>query len=170
MGTTTVEGEKTCSWCGKPATLRCGRCGLRSYCGAACQRQDWKAHRSACASRKTTRREMGVECEVEEATTARVAVVVVDALSKRRHCFSYGPGALVHKVKMDLRDAERPRYRFQAHMGPLYVEDGEKRRLLGDFKSLADQGVRDGAILHHVVHAPTSLQRTGIDTCPGNYA
>jgi hypothetical protein len=37
-----------CAGCGEEATKRCGACGGPFYCGAACQRQDWKAHRAAC--------------------------------------------------------------------------------------------------------------------------
>lgn len=48
------------------------------------------------------------------------------------------------QVKLDLRDAERPRYRFEMHMGPLYVEAGEMhdRKVLLDFKTLQAQGAQ----------------------------
>ena len=51
------EGIKECSSsspcvvCGKPATLRCGRCKARGpFCSApaACQRTDWATHRATC--------------------------------------------------------------------------------------------------------------------------
>ena len=43
-----------CDVCGKVATegdlQRCGQCGWRCYCGAECQRKDWKqmGHRHVC--------------------------------------------------------------------------------------------------------------------------
>jgi hypothetical protein len=42
-----------CGACGKPpatgeALLRCGRCRAVSYCGPACQRAHWKAHKMNC--------------------------------------------------------------------------------------------------------------------------
>ncbi len=37
-----------CAVCGEPASKRCSACGVPYYCGAACQRQDWKAHKVAC--------------------------------------------------------------------------------------------------------------------------
>ena len=40
---------KTCSVCGKAgATARCSRCRAVVYCGAACQRKDWKRHKKTC--------------------------------------------------------------------------------------------------------------------------
>lgn len=77
-----------------------------------------------------------------------MAIAVVDHLSGNRYDKEYASTTLVHKVKRDLRDAERPRYRFELHMGtlslrwrrieagPLYVHDVP----LADFKSLASQG------------------------------
>ena len=53
-------------------------------------------------------------------------------------------------------------------MGPLFAEvKGTPGRVLFDFKSLRDQNVGAGDTLHHVVHNPTLLQRTGYDTTPG---
>ena len=39
-----------CECCGKEgADLRCGRCHVSWYCGAACQKKHWKAgHRTKC--------------------------------------------------------------------------------------------------------------------------
>jgi hypothetical protein len=37
-----------CAVCSGPASKRCSACGVPYYCGAACQRQDWKAHKAAC--------------------------------------------------------------------------------------------------------------------------
>ena len=37
-----------CAVCAAPATKRCSACGVPFYCGAASQRQDWKAHKAAC--------------------------------------------------------------------------------------------------------------------------
>jgi hypothetical protein len=39
---------------GAEATQRCGACGGPFYCGAACQRQHWKAHRRACKAAAQT--------------------------------------------------------------------------------------------------------------------
>ncbi|SCV69105.1 BQ2448_2125 [Microbotryum intermedium] len=32
------------------ANLRCGRCRARNYCGAACQKMDWAAHKKQCVA------------------------------------------------------------------------------------------------------------------------
>ncbi|GMH55379.1 hypothetical protein TrRE_jg13600, partial [Triparma retinervis] len=37
-----------CNQCGAPATLRCSRCKTVSYCGASCQKANWKSHKKAC--------------------------------------------------------------------------------------------------------------------------
>ena len=37
-----------CALCGAPAPKRCGACGGPPYCGPACQRAHWKAHKPAC--------------------------------------------------------------------------------------------------------------------------
>ena len=42
-------------------------------------------------------------------------------------------------------------------------------KLLDDFGRLSEQGVVSGSALRHVVVAPTKLQRTAVDTCPGPY-
>ena len=69
---------------------------------------------------------------------------------------------------MDLRDADRPRYRFEHHMGPLLLEVGGKPgRVLSEYRTLRESGVGSGAVLWHVVHNPSLLQRTGYDTSPG---
>ena len=38
-----------CDICGTPTRMRCQRCNSRAYCGAECQRSDWKSgHRRVC--------------------------------------------------------------------------------------------------------------------------
>ncbi|KAJ7605244.1 hypothetical protein DFH06DRAFT_1020348 [Mycena polygramma] len=37
-----------CSICGEPAKQKCSRCGAIRYCGAVCQKDDWKSHRPLC--------------------------------------------------------------------------------------------------------------------------
>ena len=38
-----------CAVCGKDSAAKCGRCHSVSYCGRACQKQDWKAgHKDLC--------------------------------------------------------------------------------------------------------------------------
>ncbi|TVY58731.1 Uncharacterized protein LCER1_G002034 [Lachnellula cervina] len=39
-----------CAVCGKSGarTLRCGRCSSRVYCGAQCQKKDWRTHKAEC--------------------------------------------------------------------------------------------------------------------------
>ena len=55
-------------------------------------------------------------------------------------------------------------------MGSLFLEvGGASKKLLDDFGSLNEQGVVSGSALRHVVVAPTKLQRTAVDTCPGPY-
>jgi len=40
-----------CSWCGARSLTICGRCRVRAYCGAECQRLDWRSgHQTACSS------------------------------------------------------------------------------------------------------------------------
>jgi len=42
---------ESCVHCGKQGAgfKRCSRCKQDSYCGAACQKADWKRHKKTCA-------------------------------------------------------------------------------------------------------------------------
>ncbi|ORY33588.1 hypothetical protein BCR33DRAFT_791388 [Rhizoclosmatium globosum] len=40
--------EATCAYCGKEVQNLCKGCESVSYCGAACQRSDWAAHKVIC--------------------------------------------------------------------------------------------------------------------------
>lgn len=45
--------KKDCSGCGKTETFlrefkKCAGCGVRAYCGRACQKTDWKEHKKQC--------------------------------------------------------------------------------------------------------------------------
>ncbi|KAJ7708151.1 hypothetical protein B0H17DRAFT_1124928 [Mycena rosella] len=44
-----------CSVCGDPAKSKCSRCNVKRYCGAVCQKEDWKAHRPTCTSLKSAK-------------------------------------------------------------------------------------------------------------------
>ena len=113
---------------------------------------------------------VAIECDLVNEKSPDVALTVLDELSKQRHAFTYKADQPVRDVKRDLRDAEAPRYRFEAHMGSLFLEvDGASKKLLDDFGRLSEQGVVSGSALRHVVVAPTKLQRTAVDTCPGPY-
>jgi len=47
-----VKKELPCAWCGERSRTVCGRCKARAYCGAECQRLDWKSgHQTACILR-----------------------------------------------------------------------------------------------------------------------
>jgi hypothetical protein len=37
-----------CTHCGDPAVALCGACNTDFYCNAACQRSDWKRHKTLC--------------------------------------------------------------------------------------------------------------------------
>ena len=37
-----------CTHCGGAASSHCSRCKLASFCGQACQRSAWKAHKLVC--------------------------------------------------------------------------------------------------------------------------
>ncbi|KAF7305409.1 MYND-type domain-containing protein [Mycena chlorophos] len=37
-----------CTVCGDPAKSKCARCGVMRYCGAECQKDDWKIHKPLC--------------------------------------------------------------------------------------------------------------------------
>lgn len=37
-----------CGGSGKPKLLLCGKCKKVSYCGSACQKEDWRTHKSRC--------------------------------------------------------------------------------------------------------------------------
>jgi hypothetical protein len=45
-----------CAWCEKPGKdlqlLKCGGCGQAAYCGQACQKSDWKLHKTVCKGRR----------------------------------------------------------------------------------------------------------------------
>jgi len=113
---------------------------------------------------------VAIECDLVNEKSPDVALTVLDELSKQRHAFTYKADQPVRDVKRDLRDAEAPRYRFESHMGSLFLEtDGASKKLLDDFGRLSEQGVVSGSALRHVVVAPTKLQRTAVDTCPGPY-
>ena len=112
---------------------------------------------------------VAIECDLVNETSPDVAVTVVAALSGRRHAFTYKADQPVRDVKRDLRDAEAPRYRFEAHMGSLFLDVDGESKLLDDFGRLSEQGVVSGAALWQVGVAPTKLQRTAVDTCPGPY-
>lgn len=48
--------EPTCAVCEKgkpdiPQLMKCGRCKSISYCSAACQKVDWKTHKSICGKK-----------------------------------------------------------------------------------------------------------------------
>ncbi|OSC99312.1 hypothetical protein PYCCODRAFT_1460866 [Trametes coccinea BRFM310] len=47
-----LNSKAGCAICGKPALQRCGQCQSASYCGTACQRVDWPAHKASCRSLK----------------------------------------------------------------------------------------------------------------------
>ena len=112
---------------------------------------------------------VAIECDLVNEKSPDVALTVLDELSKQRHAFTYKADQPVRDVKRDLRDAEAPRYRFESHMGSLFLETDGASKLLDDFGRLSEQGVVSGSALRHVVVAPTKLQRTAVDTCPGPY-
>jgi hypothetical protein len=37
-----------CGTCGKPAGLKCSRCGIVSYCNGTCQAAHWPVHKLVC--------------------------------------------------------------------------------------------------------------------------
>ena len=125
-----------------------------------------------CLAKVETRVPMAgvaIECDLMNEKAPDVALTVLDELSKQRHAFTYTADQPVRDVKRDLRDAEAPRYRFEAHMGSLFLEVDGSSKLLDDFGRLSEQGVVSGSVLRHVVVLPTKLQRTAVDTCPGPY-
>lgn len=127
------------------------------------------APRLAKVATRTPMAGVAIECDLVNEKSPDVAVTVLDELSKQRHAFTYKADQPVRDVKRDLRDAEAPRYRFESHMGSLFLEVGGSSKLLDDFGRLSEQGVVSGSALRHVVVAPTKLQRTAVDTCPGPY-
>ena len=127
------------------------------------------APRLAKVATRTPMAGVAIECDLVNEKSPDVALTVLDELSKQRHAFTYKADQPVRDVKRDLRDAEAPRYRFEAHMGSLFLEVDGASKLLDDFGRLSEQGVVSGSALRHVVVAPTKLQRTAVDTCPGPY-
>ena len=125
--------------------------------------------RLAKVATRTPMAGVAIECDLVNEKAPDVVVTVLDELSKQRHAFTYTADQPVRDVKRDLRDAEAPRYRFEAHMGSLFLEVEGSSKLLDDFGRLSEQGVVSGSTLRHVVVAPTKLQRTAVDTCPGPY-
>ena len=125
-----------------------------------------------CLAKVETRVPMAgvaIECDLVNEKAPDVALTVLDELSKQRHAFTYKADQPVRDVKRDLRDAEAPRYRFESHMGSLFLDVDGASKLLDDFGRLSEQGVVSGSALRHVVVLPTKLQRTAVDTCPGPY-
>ncbi|CAA9963941.1 zf-MYND domain containing protein [Pyrenophora teres f. maculata] len=53
--------QKSCAVCGKPANSKCTGCKTdsisRHYCGAACQKNDWPTHKTACKAAQDMRLE-----------------------------------------------------------------------------------------------------------------
>lgn len=45
-----MESDYRCTFCWKSATSLCGRCKLVRYCGAGCQKGDWKTHKVFCGA------------------------------------------------------------------------------------------------------------------------
>ena len=134
--------------------------------------KDSKPVAAPCLAKVATRTPMAgvaIECDLVNEKAPDIALTVLDELSKQRHAFTYKADQPVRDVKRDLRDAEAPRYRFEAHMGSLFLDVDGASKLLDDFDSLSEQGVVSGSALRHVVVAPTKLQRTAVDTCPGPY-
>ena len=127
------------------------------------------APRLAKVATRTPMAGVAIECDLVNEKSPDVALTVLDELSKQRHAFTYKADQPVRDVKRDLRDAEAPRYRFEAHMGSLFLEVEGASKLLDDFGRLSEQGVVSGSALRHVVVLPTKLQRTAVDTCPGPY-
>ena len=160
-----------------PPQNRCPHCGRetrRETC-AVCRPVDDARRYSVAAARaakvetRTPMAGVAIECDLVNEQAPDVAVTVLDVLSKQRHTFTYKADQPVRDVKKDLRDAEAPRYRFEAHMGSLFLEVDGASKLLDEFGSFSAQGVASGASLRHVVVDPTKQQMTGVDTCPGNY-
>jgi len=52
-----ASGARNCSSCGERGKVKCSGCGLAYYCGAACQKAHWKAHRPACKRGQAERKE-----------------------------------------------------------------------------------------------------------------
>ena len=46
----TLSSFPTCKVCNRRALFACSRCQTAFYCGNACQRQDWRNHRSECTA------------------------------------------------------------------------------------------------------------------------
>src|SRR5271168_1468729 len=40
---------KKCLQCGGDNLFKCGRCGIISYCGSACQKKNWPSHKRYCS-------------------------------------------------------------------------------------------------------------------------
>ena len=125
------------------------------------------APRMAKVATRTPMAGVAIECDLVNEKSPDVALTVLDELSKQRHAFTYKADQPVRDVKRDLRDAEAPRYRFESHMGSLFLEVEGASKLLDDFGRLSEQGVVSGSALRHVVVAPTKLQRTAVDTVLG---
>ena len=69
----------TAPGCGAPATSRCSRCMSAHYCGAACQRAHWAAHKPICGTSfeyrtvMTDSSEAGVDADIERSGRAAAA-------------------------------------------------------------------------------------------------
>ena len=48
----TLVHMSTCANCGTPASLRCSKCKILTYCGRQCQKAHWPAHKALCRESK----------------------------------------------------------------------------------------------------------------------
>jgi hypothetical protein len=44
----TIDTVRKCSLCAKPATTKCSKCCVVSYCSKDCQKKEWKVHLHSC--------------------------------------------------------------------------------------------------------------------------
>ena len=68
--------RKSCWWCGAAGVplKKCSVCAVAAYCGAGCQKMDWKAHKGQCAGLKAGASKSGSSVAVSVGETCALVL------------------------------------------------------------------------------------------------
>ena len=82
-----MERVLPCQVCTELSSFRCAYCGVVTYCGRRCQRQDWHTHRYSCTRLFTARAVNGEEYAIDCAAVHTVSDIraQLDMLTRERY-------------------------------------------------------------------------------------